>query len=659
MPVVVKTSASASKMDRQKGLRSKAFKFASLILGLDGSPLLAGPRVPLSGLGWAGPVSLAAAAGLILVAQAQLAGMYHTSGKQALYAWGIVLMAFPVSLRVAWLSASRSERLLMVTILGMALYGIKILHSPLHYSMFDEYLHWISAQNIMERHHLFVPNPILPISPLYPGLEILTTALSNLSGLSLFATGVLVIGISRIAFLYALFLIAELLTGSSQVAALACLVFMANPNFAGFQALFAYESLAFISMTLAFLAALRLIGEERHSGFYLFIGAAFAGATTVTHHLASYVCAGVLTGLAVLCLLQAGLTRRSVLAAALAAFAVAGDLAWWGFTGGAGSGYLGPFLESGFEELLALITRTSGRVPFTSAEGGLQLPHWQKWAGMASFLLTCLGLATGFLRSLNAAGGRIGISRSRIAFSWCDSGLVFFTLLTLAFPLSVLLRFTQSGWEIGNRMSTFVSLGVCIVVAIAIAGLWQGASRSRLRATFIAVSLTIMIVGGVGLAWGLDTINYPYRVGADSQSIEPMGIGAAEWTRKWLGPGQRFAADRVNQILLATYGRQWPISTQNNGLDISGLVFASDVWADELNIIKNAQIDYVMVDLRLTQALPILGVYFEAGEDPRIHAIPPEPTALLKFNKIEGIGRPFDNGAAIIYDVRGYMHAAR
>ncbi|MGC1584766.1 MAG: hypothetical protein WA791_03540, partial [Rhodomicrobium sp.] len=150
--------------------------------------------------------------------------MYGTPGRQALYALGVVLMAFPVSLRVAWPGVSRSELLLSVSILGIGLYGIKILHSPLHFAMFDEFLHWVSAQNVMESDHLFIPNALLPISPLYPGLEILTTALTNLSGLSIFAAGVLVIGIARVAFLYALFVIAELLTGSSRVAALACVV---------------------------------------------------------------------------------------------------------------------------------------------------------------------------------------------------------------------------------------------------------------------------------------------------------------------------------------------------------------------------------------------------------------------------------------------------
>lgn len=340
-------------------------------------------------------------------------------------------------------------------------------------------------------------------------------------------------------------------------------------------------------------------------------------------------------------------------AGVLAAIALTADLAWWDFTGRAGSGYLGPMLESGLQEFLTFLHSSgSGRAAFSSAGGDFQQPPWQRWAGMASFLLTCLGLATGFFRSLNLAGGRIRISGFRVAATWKNGGLVLFTLVTLGFPLSVLLRFTQSGWEIGNRLSTFASLGVCLVVAISIAGLWQSTSQSRSRATAIAVTLTIMLVGGVGLGWGLNTIRYPYRIGSDAQSIEPLGIGAAEWTRTWLGPRQRFATDRVNQILLATYGRQIPIGPQQEGLDISGLVFANSVTPDELKVIKNAFVDYVVVDLRLTQDLPVLGVYFGPGEDEGIHATPPDAVALLKFDKIEGGSRTFDNGSIIIYDVR-------
>jgi hypothetical protein len=295
-----------------------------------------------------------------------------------------------------------------------------------------------------------------------------------------------------------------------------------------------------------------------------------------------------------------------------------------------------------------------GRTPFQGEDGIVQ-PFWQRGPAIASLLFTCLGLATGFFRSLNLAGGRIELSGFHIRIAWKNSALILFTLLTVAFPLSVLLRLTRSGWEIGNRLGTFISLGVCIVVAIAIAGLWQGRSMSRIRAISIASILTIMILGGFMIGWGPSAINYPYKVSADSRSVESLGISAAEWTRQWLGTGQRFGADRINRNLLAVYGRQIPVtslSDQEGASEIPQVLFGKVFGSGEQENVRLAMIDYLMIDLRLTTALPALGVYFEFGEEPDIHAIPPEPTALLKFNAIKGISRPFDNGATIIYDMR-------
>jgi hypothetical protein len=258
-------------------------------------------------------------------------------------------------------------------------------------------------------------------------------------------------------------------------------------------------------------------------------------------------------------------------------------------------------VERGFREFADFLTSSgSGRTLFAGPDGSQQ-PLWEKLTAMASTLLICLGLALGFFRSLNLAGVRIERKGPRIKIAWNNSGLVLLTLLTLGFPLSVLLRLTQSGWEIGNRLGPFVSLGVCVVVAIA---------------------------------------------------IEPLGIGAAEWTREWLGPGQRFATDRINRVLLATYGRQIPITSLHDKVDITAVLFAPVLGEEELRAIKEAMTGYVMIDLRLMTALPVGGVYFEGGEDPRINSTPPEPAALLKFNKISGVSRPFDNGATIIYDVR-------
>jgi hypothetical protein len=661
MPAPLTISASTATVDQlgsKEGYSWRAIKLASHLLGFDRSLLPDENAEHPQELGWIAPLCLTTAGGLMLIALAQVAAMHthNSNAASGLYWTGITAIAFPISLRVAWHRVSRSERLALVIILGMALYGVKILHSPVNFTAFDEFLHWITAENIIEERHLFGPNSLLPISPLYPGLEILTTALSNLSGLSIFSSGVVVIGLGKAAFVGALFLTAESLSGSSRVAAFACVVFMSNANFSSVHSDFAYESLAFVLMTLAFLAALRLMNEDRHAWLHLLAGAAFAAALTVTHHVTSYFATVVLAALSVLKLMEGRAARQGVLLGLLAAIALIANVAWWRFTEGAGSGYLGPIFEDGLHEFVAFLASPgSGRTPFEGADGVRQ-PLWKVCIATASYLLTCIGLCTGFFRSLNLAGGAIRKSRLRIAITWRNSGLVLFTLLTIAYPFSILLRLTRTGWELGNRLGSFVSLGVCVVVAIAIAGLWQGRSSSPLRAIAVALALTIMLAGGVITGWGPAAIKNTYQVSADERSIESLGIGAAQWTRRWLGAGQRFATDRINQVLLASYGRQIPISRQEFNLNIPGVLFAKELSYEELNVIKEASVEYVMIDLRLTSALPVLGAYVDNAEEPEIHAMPPEPATLLKFNKIRGVSRPFDNGATIIYDVRS-LHA--
>ena len=94
-------------------------------------------------------------------------------------------------------------------------------------------------------------------------------------------------------------------------------------------------------------------------------------------------------------------------------------------------------------------------------------------------------------------------------------------------------------------------------------------------------------------------------------------------------------------------------------MDLSSVLFSEKLGPEELNSIKKAELEYLLVDLRLTQALPVVGVYFGKAEAPAIHQVPPDRDALLKFNGIKDVGRSFDNGFIIIYDVSEYMRALR
>ncbi|MFN8568878.1 MAG: hypothetical protein U0Z44_15485 [Kouleothrix sp.] len=99
---------------------------------------------------------------------------------------------------------------------GLGLYLIKLLRSPLAFTFPDELQHWRTINNILEQGRLFAWNPILPISPLYPGLENATSAIISLSGLPIFPAGALLIGVVRLVLMLSLYLLFEVLGRSPR-----------------------------------------------------------------------------------------------------------------------------------------------------------------------------------------------------------------------------------------------------------------------------------------------------------------------------------------------------------------------------------------------------------------------------------------------------------
>jgi hypothetical protein len=200
-------------------------------------------------------------------------------------------------------------------------------------------------------------------------------------------------------------------------------------------------------------------------------------------------------------------------------------------------------------------------------------------------------------------------------------------------------------------MGTLAFFGVGLVIAVSIVHYWQGRAQQGWwfrRAPPLA--LAIIVLGGVTSST-INPIQGHYKVGADGHSVEPMGIDTALWTKTWLGPGNRFTSDRINRLLLAGYGRQDARLAVSQGVDAGRVFMSKTLEPDEYWALAKGDIEFLLVDLRLSMALPVLGFYFEPWE-PRVTA-PPSAAALLKFNNIKGISRIYDNGYIVIYDVRG------
>ena len=599
---------------------------------------------------------LTASAALLLISLGHGAGRRGEVDIAPLLFWsGVVLLVVPISLRIVSPLVARGERFFLLFLFVEALFYYKIVYAPTTFVHHDEFLHWIAASDLLTARRLFLSNPLLEIGPYYPGLEILTTAIVNLTGLPLLAAGTLLVAVLRGVFITALFLFYEKITGSARISAIACLVYMGCSTFVLFEAMFSYESLGIALCALIFAVEARsrdLVGRPRLRAVGLI--ALLFSALALTHHLSAAYAAIYLGAVAVMEVLHRDGPMRieARYAAFTAILAIALPLLWMETRGIHLSGYLGPVIEDGVKTLLAKMHSTGGLHSSVTASAPSE-PFGMRLITLAGILLISLGLATGFFRSLaitapSGAGWRP--IRDILARRWRDSRIVVLAVLACAFPLSVAFRLTVGGWEIGNRMGTFAFFGVGLLVAVSVVHYWQGRMPRGWRRISPALAVVVIVLSGVTSS-ALDPIHGRYRVGADAQSIEPMGIETALWTRTWLGAGNRFTADRINRLLLASYGRQDVRVRIVEGVETGRLFEAEKPWPDELWALTRSDIDFLLVDMRLSTDLPVLGFYFEPWEAGKGKPLP--AAALLKFNDVDGITRIYDNGFMVIYDVRG------
>lgn len=665
--------------------------------------------------GWVPVLAVTGAIGLLLIAVADTAARNDAGWAMWLFWIGLLTLFVPVALRISMMAISRMECISLIVILGIGLYVTKVLQSPVSFVLHDEFSHWRTANDIIQTGRLFTENSLIPISAIYPGLEIATAAVSNLTGLSIFVSGILVLGMARLVLLLSLYLFFERASGSMPIAGLASLLYMANPNYVFFGSQFAYESLALpLAALTLFIVIRRTDAPKGRFGFNLAEVLAIA-AVTVSHHITSYMAIALLVLWTGVHLVKSHRTEieqqlrrlvrwyagetiaeprpdnegqgignklgrlvrwyageqqdqrpagkaarqapgfpmwrgkkppdphvddpslKSPGSAALLAVLMA--LFWLVTVGPMVLSYVGPHLVGGVDEMLRLMTgEATTRQLFVSA--GQLAPLWMRVNGVASVILILATLPFGLLY----------VWRRRRA----NTVVLALAIAALAYPASLALRLTQRGAETSNRLSEFVFVALALVLALGVVQplLSRGAGLVR-RGIFTALA-TVLFVGGVTVGWPYwGILPGPYLVGADPRSIEPQSLAAADWAKDKLGPNQRVAADRTNGLLLGSFGQQFVATALSTRVSTYRIFFAPEIGEAEREIISQAGIQYVLVDSRLSTALPQVGFYYERGEpDTMNHKVPMDPSLLDKFDRTPGVNRIFDSGDIVIYDVR-------
>lgn len=578
------------------------------------------------------------AAGVLLVSASYAAGRAGASGAghgaavAAFWLGEAVIFAVPAAVVLGKSEPGEAQAAWLAVALATATYLVKYLYSPSFFGFPDEFLHVRSLTGLQAAHHLFGVNYALPVSPGYPGLEIVTSGLMDLTGLGVFPAGLIVAGVAHLVFTAALYTLFRLVGGTSTIGLAAITIYAANPHYQVFDAIFGYQTLALAFFALALLALYQATrpGTSRPRVIIFWVLAAvFAAATAVTHHITSYVLVGITVLIA-----AAGLVARGRKGLTAPAFFAAGAAAlvalWtWRFTPGTVS-YLSPAMGQLTDGIRSAI---GGQVTKTAGATALPTPAGDKIASYAVALLIMAIVPFGWRQVWRTQ------RRDPWALALAAGAVAYYPCVALPFV-------TADGSEIAGRLLTFVYIPVGYTIAAAL----TARPLTTLRQAGAAAAAVILLAGGISMGWPpwWERLPGSYVVDGFESGITGESVAAAQWAAVALPRGQRIAADYINNLLFGTIGSQNPV----NGVSV--LYCGADWSLTNAVVARQEAINYLVVDLRTSRYRPPDGTIFQEASGC------PAPLAradLAKFDAVRGMTRVYDSGNIIVYRLSGAGNA--
>lgn len=553
---------------------------------------------------------------------------------------GLVVPIAVLAFRQATPDVTRSERLALSVLAGIFLYLVKVLHDPFGFTSADEFNQVYNTTTVFRTGSLFTSNPLLPVTPDYPGLASVTAALASVTHLSLFGAGVIVVGAARMIMILALYRLFDLITASPRVAGLGVLGYVCAPNFLFFTAQFSYESLALPIATVAVYAVASWLSDRpRPCTAWAITALLLIAAVVPTHHLTSYALCGFLLALFIAnWIVGGGWWKTSPLP--FVVFALASTVGWLVFVASQTVGYLNPVFTNALHSTFATIANEGAGArqlfePKTTAVG-VATPLWDRGLAITAVVLTILLLPVG-VHAVWRGYGRNPL-------------LLVLTVAAAAYIATFGLRLIPEAWEIANRASEFLFLGVGIALAFAWIRLLGPSGRFTHRVS-LALTVAVIFAGGAASSVRAEMqLAQAIRVAVGDRVIEPQGLTAARWSRTWIRSDKcnAFAASEANSRLMFTYGNQTlgtkSLEDAKNVLDLPRL----EPW--QIAILRNKALRYVVMHRLEIGTDNIAGYFFATRNSPPVWRLPIPAAIYRKFDGTTA-SRIFDSGDLTIYDV--------
>jgi hypothetical protein len=653
---------------------------------------------------WVAVLTLSAAIGIAICTVGDALSRSTRTTSQLLFWVGVLAIVAPIAWRLVSRRATRGERIVLVVLLGVALYLVKVVRSPFGFDMTDELAHAPNSNAILHTHKLFTANSILPVTAHYPGLESVDAAFAAMSGLTSYGAGLVVIGAARVVIMLALYLLFERICGSSRTAALGTATYTANASFLFFDAQVSYESLALPLLVLALFAIAEWQRtQDRWSWGLVAVLATLA--VVVTHHITSYALVVLLLALCVVQLVvrrvlarrtkpgrlaharsRAGLSghrkalveryavdpntlasrwlptagaarrRRKTRVATTTelrqwvaeqpvpwVFLLVSALAtigWLTFVAASTVGYLRPVFTNAFLSTIHTLSGESGPRHLFTATQG---------GHQAPLLERAVGLGS---YALMAAAVPFGLRTIRRRHGYDPFALIF-GLASVAFFGLAALRLAPGAWETAERASEFLFIGLGFVLAQTGLHRWSPRWMPWLGRFATAVFVSIIFAGGViaGTPPSL-RLSQPYLIRAGGHTIAPQGRQLAHWAAANLGPGTRYAAGDADARFLDTYAGGYAVT--NKAFDVDGILQAPGSAPWQFKSLAKTGAAYVIADRQTTSYGDSRGYFFARRGSAELL-----PVGVARKYDRHGADRLYDSGAIKVYRLTGAARVAQ
>ncbi len=554
-------------------------------------------------------------------------------GAQPIFWLGQVLLFTAIVARMLQRSCTTREAWWGALALSAGSYIVKICYSPVEFSFPDELQHTRSLLDLLATGGMHTLNPSLPISTSYPGQELITAAVVQLTHQSPFVSGLEVIGFAHLLLAAALFAFARTITSSGRAAGLACAVYAVNPHYQQFDAMFLYQAIGLpLAVSCLWMLARADGAPRRQRRLWLVLSSVLALAVIPVHHVSTYSLMGILFCLALVQLVRRR-WRAALHAVAVLVLLTLATVVWVAKVAPDTLLYFDPAIRGVVKSVEALVhPHAASQAP---PQAGSGFDHVFSYGYV---LITAAGLAWAVLRWRRYSANR----------AWIDACI----LGSLAFFGALAVRLgTSDGAELYGRMLTFVQVPVAIVLAmVAIRPEFRAWERLRapIAASVMTLAMLALWVGGLTSGWppAWERLPHGYIPGGFDSSMNDESVNAALWAKANLPLGSNWATDYGNFTILGALG------AQNTKRDVADLFNSPRYIGADDRLVDRLDLQFVLCDYRLTQQLPGSGSYFTDDPKSNLYTKPMDPQQLNKFEGVGGISRLYDSGTIVVFDVR-------